>query len=391
MALGDREGKIGILFLVDQMHTTAGGSEQHISFLLDRLPKRKYDVQLVLAKESYYAFIQHGLKPIYLNFESFGKPLELVRAQRFLAGVMRKKKTDIIHAFFPDSEILGLLATAFARSCKLVVARRNMGYWYRPSRLHWIRFLNKFIQHFVVNCNAVRNHLITCEGVSSDRIRVIYNPVAYDRVKDGSREKVQRSDLGIRDGAPVIGIVANVRPVKNYEMFLRAARMVVDERNDARFVIVGSRDPDYEKKIRALIGDLDLGSVVLMREEVENPISMMRLFDIGVLTSASEGLSNTLIEYGTMSLPAVATNVGGNPEVVIDGETGFLVPASDHEAFSRKILELIENGNLRRRLGENARKCVSEKFNEQKIIACYDELYSSLARQGKKISGLTRK
>ena len=114
--------------------------------------------------------------------------------------------------------------------------------------------------------------------------------------------------------------------------------------------------------------------------EHRNPIPIIRLFDVGVLTSLSEGLSNALIEYGALGVPTVATDVGGNAEIVKDGVSGSLVPPSSPEALARRVLELLENEELRQSFGIEAEKHVLNKFSEAAIISAYDQCYRKILR-----------
>jgi glycosyltransferase involved in cell wall biosynthesis len=112
--------------------------------------------------------------------------------------------------------------------------------------------------------------------------------------------------------------------------------------------------------------------------ERKNPVSLMRLFDVGVLTSKSEGLSNALIEYGAVGVPCVATDVGGNSEILENGVNGFLVPASSPEAVADRVFKLLKNRELRNRFGINARNLVLNRFDGERCISAYDDYYKKI-------------
>ena len=113
--------------------------------------------------------------------------------------------------------------------------------------------------------------------------------------------------------------------------FLKAAKIIHDRLPETKFIIVGRALPEAQKEINSLIHRLQLDNCVVYLGEHNNPCSIMRTFDVGVLSSKSEGLSNTLIEYAALGLPIVATDVGGSHEVVINGKNGFLVKAESAE------------------------------------------------------------
>ena len=107
----------------------------------------------------------------------------------------------------------------------------------------------------------------------------------------------------------------------------------------------------------------------------------MRIMDIGVLCSTSEGLSNTLIEYAAVGLPIVATRVGGNPEVVYHGKNGFLVPPSNPEALGAELLKLLKDDGMRRSFGEQSMNIAKEKFSEDFVIGEYQKYFKLLAER----------
>ena len=112
--------------------------------------------------------------------------------------------------------------------------------------------------------------------------------------------------------------------------------------------------------------------------EQHNPIPIIKLFDIGLLTSKSEGLSNVLIEYGAIGIPSVATDVGGSGEIVSDGKTGFLVPSGAPETIAMRVLELLNNRKLLIQFGSEAKNYVTKKFNPKSIIENYERYYTTV-------------
>jgi glycosyltransferase involved in cell wall biosynthesis len=379
------EDKINILYLVDQIERTTGGSEQHLSFLLKHLPRDRFCVFLaLLRRRSDLDRAELPIEPIYLRLRSFYRPNEVIRAAHKLARFIEGEQIDIVHTFFANSELLGVIAKAMNKSLCLVSARRSMGYWHTPSTLLKSRLVSRVIPHFIANCEAVKQRISEIENISLDKIQVIYNPVNRARIRDGFLENISRSNLGIKNGVPVIGMVANFRPVKDYACFLRASRIIADKEPNAKFIIVGSGEREFKERLHNRISDLDLHNCVMNLGEQRNPIPLIRLFDVGVLTSKSEGLSNALIEYGALGVPTVATDVGGNAEILKDGVSGFLVPPSSPEALARRVLELLEKGELRQRFGIEAEKHVLKKFSEEAIIFAYDKCY-------RKILGVSQK
>jgi glycosyltransferase involved in cell wall biosynthesis len=221
------------------------------------------------------------------------------------------------------------------------------------------------------------------ELVKEKKICVVYNPINKVRIDSMRKNAVDEKSIGIATNELVIGIVANIRPVKDYETFVKAAKIIHDRIPNSKFLIIGSDDFDYKKKIDSLIIQEGLKEAIIFTGPIENPIPLLKLFHVGVLTSKSEGLSNALIEYGATGIPAVATDVGGNGEIINDHKTGFLVPPGSPEKLANKIIKLLTDSEMRIKFGANACKQVINKFDQNEIIRQYDEVYRSILIKSK--------
>ena len=173
-----------------------------------------------------------------------------------------------------------------------------------------------------------------------------------------------------------MGIVANLRPVKDHELFLRAAKIVAGEIEDAVFLLVG-RGGLYQQ-LCDLASELGIRERVFFTQGEGNVMDYLVRMSIGCLTSFSEGFSNAIMEYMAAGLPSVAIDVGGNRDAIIDGETGYLVQERSPEAFARPLIELLRNEPLRASMGDKGfQRCV-ENFEVGKTIGQLEEFYESL-------------
>ncbi len=371
--------RIRILFVVDQIYSSSAGTEQNISFLLHHLPKHRFEIHIAVLRDTGFCDPKFfTVEPVLVPFGSFSSFIQLKSAISHLSQIIRERRIDVVHTFFPDSELLSILATRMGMRCALIATRRNMGFRHTSLSLWRTRFTNQFITHFLANSKKVKEFIGKLEWIPQNKINVIYNPLQKDRIEEGLRKSFLKGCLGINNGEKIIGIVANLTPVKDYSTFLRAAAIINKKNPETKFVIVGDSDQEEKKKFDFLISNLGLEAKVIYVGKHENPIPLIKLFDVGVICSKSEGLSNSLIEYGALCVPTVATNVGGNPEVVIDGVTGFLIPPSSPELLAKHILKLLENEDLRRAFGENAKKLVYERFDQDLIISKYEKYYQKI-------------
>lgn len=212
-------------------------------------------------------------------------------------------------------------------------------------------------------------------GVPTERIKVIYNgedvlpPV-------GVEEKCRlRAELGLNEAEPVVGVVGSLYPVKGHKYLLAAIPEILQVHPRTTFLIVGRGDLESALQEEAKRRGLEKRVRFLgFREDVSALLSIM---DIFVLPSLSEGLSIALLGAMAGGKPVIATHVGGNPELVVEGETGFLVPPRDSDALATKLLVLLADKDRRSNLGENGRKRVQQSFSFQAMVTKYQELYEN--------------
>lgn len=225
----------------------------------------------------------------------------------------------------------------------------------------------------IVNSAAVKNHLVD-RSIPEKKIRVIYNGLDLSRFSD---ETGNATKFGLPEKARFVTLVANLRhSVKNIPMFLRAAKSVAEAVPDAHFVIAG--EGELESELRSLASSLDLDERVLFIGRCTNVPSLLSASYACVLTSVAEGFSNSILEYMAAGKPVVATEVGGASEVIIDGESGYLIPSDDDAALAARLIELLNDAEMAHRVGERGRKLVGAKFSREANLRDTVELYKEL-------------
>ena len=213
-----------------------------------------------------------------------------------------------------------------------------------PSECHFA-----WPHRVIANCLVVQNQLIK-EGVSPARIIQHYNGLDLERMK--VEPGLTREDALAEFGLPVqparrfVSIVANLHnPVKDHPMFLRAAAQVRAVVPDAAFVIAG--EGELMPGLRELASKLGIGDDVFFIGRCENVGKLLFASDIGVLSSKAEGFANAILEYMAAGLPVVSTEAGGVREAIVEGETGFVVPSGDHERMAERIIEILNDSEMR--------------------------------------------
>jgi glycosyltransferase involved in cell wall biosynthesis len=192
-----------------------------------------------------------------------------------------------------------------------------------------------------------------------------------------------RRELGFKEDDLVVGMVANYdRPIKGVTYFLESIPSILREVPSARFLIVGKGGKE-EGPMRERAKSLAIDSVLTFSGYQNIVSKYYQIMDISTMTSLTEGLSITLLESMSFCLPVVATNVGGNPEVVVDSYTGFLVPPKDIHSFAERVVHLLRNPDLRLRMGQEGRRRVEEKFQMTNVSRQYTQLYRDLIEVGR--------
>ena len=271
----------------------------------------------------------------------------------------------VAHIFFNDPSIICppiLKLVGF----KVIISRRDMGYWYTPIYLAALRFNSMFLNLAIVNSEAVKTITHEKEHIALEKILVIYN--GYEG--QGNIESVSNAVDLVR-----IGMVANVRPIKRIADAIEAVSCLRERGRNIQLTIVGDGDFSNLTKFAAKLG---IGDHIIFTGVQSNVKKFIYDFDIALLCSESEGFSNSIIEYMQCGKPVVCSNVGGNPEIVIDDFNGYLYEAGDIEGLVNRLIPLIDSYELRQKLGQNGQLKVQEEYNISTMLDAHNKVYQSL-------------
>ena len=355
-----------VLYVIDALGP--GGTEKQLANLVRNLDRGAVVPHLCTLRPSESDLRAIGCEVVELPFRSFASPGAATCLRR-LRRFIRDRRIDLVQAFFQDPTILAWAATIGSRTVR-VGSFRDMGFWRTRWKAAQLRHVYPRYHGFVANSRAVAQRFHELERIPLGKITVVYNGVEVP----GDTVAPRRGDH------PVVGIVANLnRPVKRVDLFLRAAALVATERPDARFVIVG--DGHLRPALERLCSDLGLMDSVTFHGRVPDPSAELRRFDIGVLTSDSEGLSNAILEYLAHGIPVVARRVGGNAEVVTEGETGLLIDGDEPAAVASAVTSLLRAPDVRSRMGDRGRAVARDRFSFEACARAHEACYRRLAAQ----------
>ncbi|NLX18338.1 MAG: glycosyltransferase [Desulfobulbus sp.] len=374
---------VQLMILMDYFVGPHGGTERQVHELATNLDPQQWHVHFtVFRREKNYQGNDQGFGPTMqiLGIHRLASVRTLVRMFG-LARFIRKERVRIVHIFFNDAAIIGPLFCRLG-GARVITSRRDMGFWYRPWRLAALRCANLFVDQIVANSEAVKENVFKREKFSPDKITVIRNSCDEAKFLEPAQPGF-REQWGIGMDDPVIGMVANISPVKRYSDLLRAFALVRQRHPQAWLIVVGGGGPREVAETLTQALHLRLADRVRLLGSVPQPVAVMKHFDVAVLCSESEGLSNTIIEYMGCGKPTVCTATGGNTELVTHGRTGYLVPVGDVEQLAKYIIRLIEQPDLAVRLGRAAELSFRNgPYNTRTSIEAYQSLYRRLLTSG---------
>ena len=375
--LGAEAGRIGVCLLSDTVGLDAG-TERQVMETARRLDPHRFEVHVVCLEDSPQLRSLEGVCHVGLfPTQSANSWSGLVQASRF-RKYLKQHRIDIVHAYMNKTAAFAVMSSIGSDRI-VITSRLNTGYWYTPTLRQMFRVLNRRTDSIMANSQEAKRIAVETEGLAEDRVAVVYQGVDMGRFSIGLGDRAAAQRLGIPANAPVVGIVANLRPVKDHRLFLNAARVVANQVSDAAFLLVGRGD--LYDELRSYAGELGIGDRVFFTHGEGQVMDWLASMSIGCLTSFSEGFSNAIIEYMAAGLPVVAIDVGGNRDAIVDGETGYLVRERSPEAFAKPILELLRNEPLRAQLSAAGFRRCQELFEVGKTIGQLEQLYESLMAQ----------
>ena len=299
--------------------------------------------------------------------------LNFFRQVRRCSADLRNNKIDIVHTHDFYSNIFGMAAASLARVPVRIASKRETGM--RTSAQDVVEGLAFGRAHAVVSNSAAAKQMLAARGFSN--VRVIYNGADLTKFEKTIAAADARRQFGLPTSPRLVTVVANLRhDVKNIPMLLRAAQNVSSADIDVHFAIAG--EGELQAGLKAMAAELGIDQKSTFLGRCDDISSLLAASDICVLTSDSEGLSNSLIEYMAAGKPVVATNVGGAAEVIVEDETGYLVPAGDDVMLAARILKLLAEPDLVRRMGAAGRLRAGELFSNEALLANTLGLYNSL-------------
>lgn len=289
--------------------------------------------------------------------------------------ILRHERPDIVHAHDPHGVTMASIGISMSRldPPPLLVAARRVDF---PLKTHaFSRWKYKQVDLFICASEAIRRILLH-QGIDAARTITVHEGVDLGHI-DAAPPAALHQELWLPHEAPVVGNIGALVPHKGQRDLVEAAARVVRQVPDARFIIAGEGElrPQLEQQIR----HLGLEKHVLLIGFRSDVLSVLKAFDVFVMSSVTEGLGTSVIDAMACRRPVVSTRAGGLPELVVENETGHLVPVGDAAAMASAIVSLLKDPSRRQRFGAAGRSRVEAGFTVERMVRATMDAYAALA------------
>jgi glycosyltransferase involved in cell wall biosynthesis len=296
-----------------------------------------------------------------------------------LSRLLKQLQPQIVHAHDPHAISMAATALSILGRSRLALVASRRGE-FRMAHNSFSRWKYSQVDRFIATCEAVRSRL-AADGIPRDRIEIVHDGVDVDRIARLEPAGVHAA-FYLPTGAPIVGNVAALSAHKGHQHLIEAAALVLHDVPDARFVIVG--DGEQRLALERQIRDRNLERHVFLAGFRLDVLELIRSFDVFATSPIHEGMCLPLVDAMAAARPAVATRAGGIPEVMVDGETGFLVEPRDHQTMADRIAALLRDERLRRRMGAAGEARARAHFTVEKMVQETAAVYAALSTMPKR-------
>jgi glycosyltransferase involved in cell wall biosynthesis len=375
-----RSGRLRILKFLT--HFFIGGTERQFVYVANGLDRSRFVVDVACLRregpllDSLRPDMDVHTYPVYGTSYSARSILSQFKLMKDVC----QRGYDIVHTYGWYPNVFAVPASRAALRPSVIAAVRDAGAYLTPAKIKALKLMCTLADCVLANSNAGRDWLIG-QGVREDKIEVIRNGIVVPPPPERTNVLGPlRREFDIPAGVPICACVGRLVSGKGIDVFLKAARILQERGRDTRFLMIGVRsvEKNFQAEVEELVRRLHIGNRVIFTGQRHDVPMILPEVNVVVQPSLTEGLSNAILEAMAASVPVVATRVGGNPELVQDGRTGFLVPAQNPEAIADAICRLLDQPDMAQAFGASARRRVIEEFAIDRMLSKTEALYFHL-------------
>ena len=376
-------------------HTAFGGGETMLLRLMDGLNKQKFSPIVACSNENkrlIQELKEKSIKFIPLTVQNITSENKFLKAilqlPNFLkmnyriAQIIRRESPDIIHVNLFYSALFSIIPAKLYRKPFIWVAQT-------PSDLLKYKFFTRFLiwlsNKTILTCRDFIR-IAKENNFNISKLQTIYTGLKMDEFyqKENSGDTIEINGKEIKK--PIIAMIGRFdRYQKGHQYFIEAARIINKRISNANFLIVGgtvnSEEEKFKRELEERVKELGLSNQILFTGFYHDLIYLLSNIEVVVIPSLYEAPSAVALEAMAMRRPVVASNVGGIPEIVIDSETGFLVPPKNPQAIAEKVIFLLKNPQIAKEMGEKEYQRIKENFTQERLVREYEKLYENLLKK----------
>lgn len=354
-----------------------GGAEKQMTLLATGLPRAEFEVHVAVLTHSgpYEATLRDAGIPVTILGKRWKiDPSAYWRLRRFIADL----RPDVVQTWLFAANAYGRAAALSAGVKTVVASERCVDPWKAWHQLAIDRWLARRTARIVTNSSGVSDFYVR-HGLPAEKFVVIPNGIAEAATEGVSRDDLLRS-LGLPRDARLIGAVGRLWPQKRYKDLIWAAELLKVVRSDTHLVIVG--DGPQRWRLERFRDQVQIGDRVHFLGERNDVPQLLPHLDCFWLGSGYEGQSNALMEAMLAGVPVVASDIPGNRDLIVPGESGLLFPVGDRAGLARSTLRILESPALAQQLGQAARQRMQTEFSVPRMIERYAEFYRTTQARG---------
>ena len=370
------------ILIITDVFKKIGGSERNITQLLHGIDQGRFQVYVACFYSGEVAQAMRAAGFQIYDLRRGG--IYSIRGLKniiFLYRLVRKEKIDLILTYHQGSDFLGLILSKLCR-IPIISNRRDMGFKAKlPHKIAYGLF-GRYFDGAITVSDAVKDEVISRGWFKEGKVWSIHNGINVDEYGNHvNKESIKRA-IGIEPNRYVVGLISNIKKIKGIRYFVHAASLICADNPKVEFVVIGgdlNEAGDSMNDMKLFAKRMNIADKIHFLGERKDIAELISIFDVAVISSLSEGFSNVVLEYMASAKPVVATDVGGNKEAVIDGETGLLIPSKNAHRLAKGINVFLGNREIALRYGLAGRRRVEKEFSLKRMIQKYEDILEYVA------------
>ena len=359
--------------------SSGAGAERLVLYQMKNYDRKRFNLHVITLRKGNLEGEFGNVDKINYSCVNSKRKLSLKPIKKLL-GYVNKNKIELIHTHLIEADMYGFITKLMNPKIKLICTKHDTNEFRR--KIFW-RLINKL---FSLNVNqvlavskSVKEFITKYEFIPPQKIKVLYNGINTNKFKISEDTKKLKQEFKLKDKDFIIGIAGRLIKQKGHRYLFKAIATLKDKIPGIKLLIVG--DGEIRKELEEYVHKLNIEREVIFLGFRKDMPALYSLMDVFCLPSEFEGFGVVLIEAMACEKPVVATKVGGVPEVVLDGETGILVPPKNPDALAQAILKLLTNPVLSKGMGQAGRIRVEKYFAIGRMVKETEKVYNNFINE----------